>query len=140
MVCLNATTGDLIWEAVNNVYLSDAPAERVGWSSVVADPETGRIYGLGLGCYFQCLDATTGQRLWPHSMSEEYGMLSTYGGRTNFPVVVDKLVIVSGVTTGWGDSAIPAHRFLAFDKSTGEPVWIEIACSRLNRGLRAIRR
>ena len=45
---------------MNNVFLSDAPAERVGWSSVVADPETDSVYALGLGCYFQCLDAKTG--------------------------------------------------------------------------------
>jgi outer membrane protein assembly factor BamB len=50
-------------------------------------------------------------------------MLSTYGGRTNTPIVFDDLVIISGVTTGWDDTARPAHRFLAFDKSSGELVW-----------------
>lgn len=124
VVCLNAETGELIWQATNNVYLSDAPAERVGWSSVVADPQSGNIYSLGLGCFFQCLDGETGERLWHHSMSEEYGMLSTYGGRTNFPVVFDDLVIISGVMTGWGEYAVPAHRFAAFNKNTGEAVWI----------------
>jgi outer membrane protein assembly factor BamB len=124
VVCLNAETGDLIWEAANNVFLSDAPAERVGWSSVVADPQSGNVYSLGLGCYFQCLDGETGKPLWQHSMSEEYGMLSTYGGRTNFPVVFEDLVIISGVMTGWGEYAVPAHRFVAFDKLTGEAVWL----------------
>jgi outer membrane protein assembly factor BamB len=57
-------------------------------------------------------------------MSEEYGMLSTYGGRTNFPIVFEDLVIISGVMTGWGEYAVPAHRFMAFDKWTGEAVWI----------------
>ncbi len=83
-VCLNAATGEKIWESVHNVYLSDAPAERVGWSSVVGDPTTGNVFVLGLGCQFQCLDGATGKLIWEHSMSEEYGMLSTYGGRTNF--------------------------------------------------------
>jgi outer membrane protein assembly factor BamB len=124
VVCLDARTGELVWEAVNNVFLTDAPAERVGWSSVVGDPATNQIYSLGLGCYFQCLDGATGRRLWEHSMSEEYGMLSTYGGRTNFPLVFEDLVIISGVMTGWGDYAVPAHRFIAFDKQTGEAVWI----------------
>ncbi|MHB8973908.1 MAG: outer membrane protein assembly factor BamB family protein [Pirellulaceae bacterium] len=123
IVCLDAASGDLLWEAVNNVFLSDAPAERVGWSSVVADPETDAVYALGLGCYFQCLDAKTGAVRWVHSMSEEYGMLSTYGGRTNFPIVFEDLVIISGVMTGWGDAAVPAHRFVAFDKRTGQAVW-----------------
>lgn len=124
VVCADAATGALIWESVHNIFLSDAPAERVGWSSVCGDPATGKIYMLGLGSHFQCLDGETGKVLWEHSMSEEYGMLSTYGGRTNFPVVFEDLVIVSGVMTGWADYAVPAHRFVAFDKNTGAAVWV----------------
>lgn len=123
-ICVDAVTGELIWESIHNVYLSDAPAERVGWSSVVGDPETDRVYVLGLGCVFQCLDGKTGAIVWQHSMSEEYGMLSTYGGRTNFPVVFEDNVIISGVMTGWGENAIPAHRYVAFDKNTGAAVWL----------------
>ncbi len=122
-VCLNADTGDLIWESVHNIFLSDAPAERIGWSSVVGDPSTGNVYVLGLGCQFQCLNGQTGAIIWEHSMSEEYGMLSTYGGRTNFPVLFEDLVIISGVMTQYGDNAVPAHRFVAFDKRTGAAVW-----------------
>lgn len=122
-VCLDAKTGETIWESVHNIFLSDAPAERVGWSSVVGDPTTGNVFVLGLGCQFQCLAGDTGKVLWEHSMSEEYGMLSTYGGRTNFPVVYEDLVIISGVMTQYGENAIPAHRFIAFDKRTGAAVW-----------------
>lgn len=122
-VCLDAKTGDVIWESVHNMFLSDAPAERVGWASVIGDPETGNIYVLGLGCMFQCLNGETGEILWQRAMNEEYGMLSTYGGRTNFPEIFENLVIISGVMTQWGENAIPAHRFIAFDKRTGEPVW-----------------
>ena len=57
-------------------------------------------------------------------MSEEYGMLSTYGGRTNMPMIFDDLVIISGVMTGWGEYAVPAHRLIAFDKKNGQAVWI----------------
>lgn len=123
-VCLNAETGELIWESVHNIYLSDAPSERVGWASVIADPETDRVYVLGLGCTFQCLDGKTGKVVWEHSMLEEYGMLSTYGGRTNFPTLFEDMVIISGVMTGWDQTAIPAHRFVAMDKNTGAAVWL----------------
>lgn len=123
LVCLNGETGDLIWAKHHNVFLSDAPAERVGWSSVIADPTTGNIFWLGLGCEFTCLNGATGETVWAHSLSEEYGMLSTYGGRTNFPIVIDDLVIISGVMTQWGENAVPAHRFVAFDKRTGAAVW-----------------
>lgn len=123
-VCIDAKTGELLWESIHNIYLSDAPSERVGWSSVIADPETDRVYVLGLGCTFQCLDGRTGKTVWEHSMLEEYGMLSTYGGRTNFPTVFEDLVIISGVMTGWDQTAIPAHRIVAFDKNSGAAVWL----------------
>jgi outer membrane protein assembly factor BamB len=58
-------------------------------------------------------------------MSEEYGLLSTYGGRTNFPIVFDNLVIISGVVIGWGEMARPAHRIIAFDKRNGQAVWFQ---------------
>jgi outer membrane protein assembly factor BamB len=122
-VCLDAETGELIWESVHNIFLSDAPAERIGWASCVGDPTTGNIYSLGIGCMFQCLDGATGKIIWQRAMSEEYGMLSTYGGRTNIPEVFEDLVIISGVMTQWGENAVPAHRVIAFDKLTGEPRW-----------------
>ncbi|MGE5194766.1 MAG: PQQ-binding-like beta-propeller repeat protein [Deltaproteobacteria bacterium] len=124
VICVNAATGEKIWENAFNVFLTDAPAERVGWSCVVGDPKTGNVYALGLCDYFQCLDGNTGKTLWSHSLSEEYGMISTYGGRTNMPLVFDDLVIISGVMTGWGEYAVPAHRFVAFDKTNGQAVWI----------------
>ena len=123
VVCVDAATGKTIWENKFNVYLSDVPDTRVGWSSCVADPDTGHIYALGVCGMFQCLDGETGETLWSHSLHEEYGLLSTYGGRTNVPVLFDDLVIISAIVIGWGDMAKPAHRFLAFDKNTGELIW-----------------
>lgn len=122
VVCVDAATGKLIWESKFNVYLSDVPDTRVGWSCCVGDPETGNVYALGVCGYFQCIDPD-GKTLWSHSLHEEYGLLSTYGGRTNVPVLFEDLIIVSAVVIGWGDMAKPAHRFLAFNKKTGELVW-----------------
>ena len=47
VVCLDAKTGNEIWTHHQNVFLSDAPAERVGWSAVVGDPTTGNVFWLG---------------------------------------------------------------------------------------------
>ncbi len=123
VICVDAATGETIWENDFNVWLSDVPDTRVGWSSVVGDPTTGRVYALGVCGYFQCIDGDTGETIWSHPMHEEYGFLSTYGGRTNFPVVCDDVVIVSAVVIGWGEMAKPNHRFVAFDKNNGEVVW-----------------
>ena len=106
------------------------PDTRVGWSSCVGDPETGRIYVQGVCGYFCCLEGDTGKVVWDRSLHEELGLISTYGGRTNVPVVFDDMVITSAVVVGWGDTdkwgsmAKPAHRFMAFDKATGELRWM----------------
>lgn len=123
VLCLDAATGEKLWENAHNVYLSDVPAERVGWSNCVGDPTTGRVYAQGVNGYFQCLDGETGKEIWSRSMHEEFGLLSTYGGRTNTPVIFEDLIIVHAVIIGWGDMAVPAHRFVAMDKSTGEVRW-----------------
>jgi outer membrane protein assembly factor BamB len=123
VVCLDAVTGKKLWENVFNVYLSDVPAERVGWSCVVADPVSGAVFAHGVCGVFSCIDAVTGQTRWQRSLHEEFGFLSTYGGRTNVPVVFEDLVIASAVVTGWGTTARPAHRFLGMDVATGEVRW-----------------
>ena len=123
VVCVDAKTGETLWENRFNVYLSDVPDTRVGWSSCVGDPETGSIYAQGVCGHFQCIDAKTGKTKWMVPLHERFGLLSTYGGRTNFPVICDDLVITSAIVIGWGDMAKPAHRFIGFDKRTGEVVW-----------------
>ena len=124
VVCLDAVTGEKIWENVFNVYLSDVPSERVGWSAVVANPATKTIFAHGVCGAFSAIDAVTGKTKWNRSLHEEFGFLSTYGGRTNIPVVFEDLVIASAVVTGWGDTARPAHRFLGLDAKTGEVRWM----------------
>jgi outer membrane protein assembly factor BamB len=124
VICLDALTGKKLWENVFNVYLSDVPAERVGWSSVVADPESSTVFAQGVCGVFTAIDADSGKTRWQRSLHEEFGFLSTYGGRTNVPVVFEDLVIASAVVTGWGDTSIPAHRFLGMDKATGAVRWM----------------
>ena len=123
VVCLDAVTGKKLWENIFHVYLSDVPAERVGWSSIVADPTTHTVFAHGVCGAFTAINAATGDTLWNRSLHEEFGFLSTYGGRTNIPVVFEDLVIASAVVTGWGETARPAHRFLGMNIRTGEVRW-----------------
>jgi outer membrane protein assembly factor BamB len=123
VICADAVTGDILWENIFNVFLSDVPAERVGWSCVAGDPAKDRVYALGVCGYFQCIDAKTGKTVWSRSMSEEFGLLSTYGGRTNTPVILEDTVIISGIIIGWGKMAKPSHGFICFDKHNGQVRW-----------------
>ena len=120
VVCLDAATGKTLWENAYNVWLSDVPAERIGWSSVVGDPETGNVCALGACDIFQFMN---GETLWSIPLHEQFGMLTTYGGRTNFPIIHENLVIISGIIINWGDAAKLNHRLIAIDKKTGEVIW-----------------
>ena len=123
VVCIDAATGKDIWQSRHNVWSSEVPDTRVGWSSVVGDPETGRVYALGACGLFECYEGDTGKIVWSIPLHEQLGVLSTYGGRTNYPVICDDLVILGSVVIGWGDMATPAHRFIGFDKATGQVRW-----------------
>ena len=123
VMCLNADTGKLLWEYKFNVFLSDVPPHRVGWASPAADPATGNVYAYGVGGMFVALSAD-GKLLWDRSLTEEFGMWTTHGGRSVSPVIEGDLVIISGPTEGWGEQAPRRHRFIAFDKKTGETVWV----------------
>ena len=123
VVCLDAQTGDTVWERSWNIYLSDVPRERVGWASVTGDPRTGQVFALGVTGLFTCLDGQTGEPIWEHSLSEEFGLITSYGGRTNTPFIHETNAIISGVVVGWDETAKPTDRQLAFDTRNGELIW-----------------
>jgi len=123
IMCLDAGTGEVLWEHISNVTLSDVPARRVGWASPAGDPETGNVYALGVDGHLRAL-SPQGELLWEHYLSEIFGMLSTHGGRTVSPIIEGGNVIVSGVSTGWGALAPPSQRFFAFDKLSGDIIWV----------------
>jgi outer membrane protein assembly factor BamB len=123
VMCFNADTGKLVWEHRFNIYLSDVPPHRVGWASPVGDPSTGNIYVFGVGGNLIALNRD-GKVQWERSLGEDFGLLTTHGGRTVSPIIDGDLVIVSGVTFMWGTHGRGGHRFMAFDKKNGETVWV----------------
>lgn len=123
VMCLDANTGKTIWEQRFNVFLSDVPPHRTGWASPAVDPETENVYAFGVGGMLVALNKD-GKPLWERSLTEEFGLLTTHGGRTVSPVIDGDLVIVSGASFGWGANAGGSHRFYAFDKRSGETVYV----------------
>jgi len=121
--CVDVDTGELLWEHSVNLYMSDVPPHRVAWASPVADPETGNVYAFTVSGTLIGL-TTDGKVLWSRSLNEEFGLVTTHGGRTQSPVVEGDLVIVSGLSSGWGDQARGGHRFFAFEKTTGQTYWV----------------
>jgi outer membrane protein assembly factor BamB len=123
LVALDANSGAPVWERRFNVFLSDVPAHRAAWASPSVDTETGTIYTLGVG---GLMTATTpdGRTLWQRSLVEDFGFVTTHGGRTVSPVVEEDLVVVHGLHVAWGDLGRGGNRWFAFDKRTGETVWV----------------
>ena len=124
LVALDAGTGELLWEARRNIYHSDAPPRRVGWASPAADAETDTVFFFTLGGELTAFDVADGSVRWARSLPEELGLVTTHGGRTASPLILGDLVILSGLTSSWGEHARGSQRFFAFDKRTGKMAWL----------------
>ncbi len=122
VIALDAETGKTVWEHRFNVFDSDIVPQRVGWTSLVGDPETGNIYAHGTGGEFFCL-SRDGKVLWKWSMTEEFGRVSGYGGRLMTPIIDEDRVIMSFMSSSWGNQGPPLHRYVAFDKKEGKVLW-----------------
>ena len=123
VMALDADTGKVVWEYKFNIFQSDVPAHRVGWASPVVDPETGNIYAFSGGAEALCLNKD-GKLVWHRSIGEEFAAFTTHGGRTQSPIIDGDLVIVSAAISSWGTMANRSHRFVAFDKRTGDIVYV----------------
>jgi outer membrane protein assembly factor BamB len=122
LVCLDANTGKLLWKQSINPYHSDVPPHRVAWASPAVDPATGHVYVHAANGILAAF-TREGKPLWRRYLTEDFGMITTHGGRTVSPAVEDGLVIVNGVTFAWGDQSRGASRVYAFDKTNGMLVW-----------------
>ena len=123
VAAFDAQDGALLWEHPYNIFHTTIPFNRVGWASLAGDPETGYVYAHTVSGLFLCFDRD-GQVVWSRSLTEEFGRISGYGGRVHTPVVDEDLVIISYLSSNWGEHTPGRHRYFAFDKRNGEVVWI----------------
>jgi outer membrane protein assembly factor BamB len=123
LVALDAETGKVVWEKRFSLYLSDVPQHRASWASPAVDPETGNIYMFTVAAQLICV-APDGKILWDRSLPDEYGAVTTHGGRTTSPIVEGDKVILNALVLAWGDLNRTGNRYFAFDKKTGQTVWI----------------
>lgn len=131
VVALDLNTGELVWEHRFNAFLTDVVFHRLGWANLAADPKTGYIYAHGVQGLFTCFDKD-GKIIWSHSLTEELGRISGYGGRTYSPILEGDQVIISSLTSGWGAHGPGAHRFYVLDKFTGEILSVKAAGDKPN--------
>ncbi|MGE9271154.1 MAG: PQQ-binding-like beta-propeller repeat protein [Verrucomicrobiales bacterium] len=122
LFCLDANSGELLWEQRFSDYISDTVYNRYGIGAPVVDPETGNVYlQLSNG---RCVAFTRdGESLWELSLMEQFGRLTFPNGRTGSPAIHKNLVIFHCVTANWGLNGPAQDRFYAFDKISGELIW-----------------
>ena len=129
LVAVDAITGKVLWEHKASLFLSDVPQHRAGWASPAVDPASGNIYMFTVAAELFAL-TPQGKVLWKRSLPEEYGVITTHGGRTTSPIVDGNMVILNALLQGWGDLGRPGNRYFAFDKTTGQTIWISAPQSR----------
>lgn len=122
VACFDAEDGSKLWEYRHKVFLTTIPWNRVGWSSLAADPETGNVYALGVRGTFLAL-GPEGDVVWERDLAGELGFYSGYGGRTPTPTVDEDRVYLAASNGGWGPFARLVNRVFAFDKHSGELLW-----------------
>ena len=121
--CFDADTGKVIWQHFQNDFLSDTIYLRYSTSSPTIDPETGNVFVQATQGVLTCF-SPDGKIIWQHSMMEEFGRLTFPNSRTSTPAIDHELVMTRGVTSGWGAAGPAGDRMYAFDKKTGELVWM----------------
>ena len=122
VACWDAGDGTPLWERTFNVYHTTVPFSRVGWASVIGDPETGYLYHHGVDGLLIALERE-GNTVWEWRLGEDTGRASGYGGRTQNPVIDGAQLVLSNIGANWGEHGAPRHRVRSFDKRTGEGLW-----------------
>jgi outer membrane protein assembly factor BamB len=123
VACFQAADGHPLWQQLYNDYLSDTIYLRYATASPAIDPATGNVYVQGTQGILAAF-TPEGRLLWQRSLMEEFGRLTFPNSRTASPVIDADLVITRGITANWGAQGPAGDRFYAFDKKSGELVWV----------------
>jgi outer membrane protein assembly factor BamB len=129
LIAIDAETGKVVWERRFSLFLSDVPQHRASWASPAVDPETGNVYLFTVAAQLVCV-SPDGKVLWDRSLTDEYGAVTTHGGRTTSPIIEGDKIVLNTLILAWGDLNRPGNRYFAFDKRTGQTVWISSPQSR----------
>ncbi|MGH9645763.1 MAG: PQQ-binding-like beta-propeller repeat protein [Bryobacteraceae bacterium] len=114
VTCYDALTGHLLWLHAEPAHYQNALAgEGPRCTPTVL---SNRVFALGASGILQCLDATTGKRLWSHNIVNDALSRVPEWGFSGSPLLFAGRVIVSA-----GGSS--GRSLLAYDSETGKLAW-----------------
>lgn len=121
-VSTNKSDGEVVWTHADRVRFDPVGAGALGYVGPRATPtiHDGRVLTMGATGIVNCLQATSGKKLWSHDTLSEHRIPNVMWGKASSPVVLEKegkptLVIVS--------VGAPGASLVAYDLYTGAQVW-----------------
>jgi outer membrane protein assembly factor BamB len=127
-VALEAATGRTVWEHKLSAPLT-RPVDDSGWGGkgpnatpVVAGD---RLFSVGSHAALHALDKRTGDVLWKHELSSEFGAPYPNRGAVGYsasPLAYKDMIIVPAGTSGSGRGS-GSGSLIAFDQATGSVRW-----------------
>ena len=125
VTCRELTTGKLLWSTPNAGHYHH-PIAGEG-SRTTPTVHGNRVFTFGATGTLRCLDLETGKPLWTRDVMKDAALKEVpMWGFSSSPLVHEGKVIVSaGIATADGKAldGAPASSLLAYDATTGEPVW-----------------
>ncbi len=125
--CLSATTGKTLWKVVYpSPYTPPAGCTADDGPNSTPAVDGDRVYMLGLGGIFHCLEVKTGRVLWKHDFATEYwGVEQTPEGDDAWApacgAAASPLVLGRGVVVPVGGRK--AGTMVAFERQSGNVLW-----------------
>lgn len=113
VTCYQADTGETVWQNAVETQFDDAMGIGPRATPSFAG---GYLYAQGVTGILQCLEASTGKRLWMRNLLEDAETAIPDFGFASSPLVVeDRLYIFTGGSTG--------KSLIAYDRYTGDILW-----------------
>ncbi|HEX4644114.1 MAG TPA: PQQ-binding-like beta-propeller repeat protein, partial [Verrucomicrobiae bacterium] len=114
VVCYELATGRTLWTHTNHARFSD----KIGGDGPRATPTIAgeRVFALGGTGILDCLELADGKLVWSRDTLKENHASNLVFGKSSSPLVLDKLVIVSGGQTN-------GPMLLAYQRDNGSPAW-----------------
>ena len=127
--CLNAETGELIWDfGYKSAYRDLYGYDNGPRASPIIDE--GRVYLFGVEGMLYCLDAITGEEIWKLNTAERFGVIQNFFGVASTPVIYEDFLIVMVGGSPEESKKVPpgalqkvkpnGSGIVAFDKKTGD--------------------